>query len=91
MIDKSKQFNCGKFIIEDLNIKNKDSGLGKGFNRLCKNKWNRNLLARCLNKHSIINNIELIKVNPVYTSFIGNINYDFPDMVAASLEINRRG
>lgn len=91
LIDKAKQFNCGKFIIEDLNIKNKDSGLGKGFNRLCKNKWNRNLLVRCLNKHSIINNIEFIKVNPVYTSFIGNINYDFPDMVAASLEINRRG
>lgn len=91
LIDKSKQFNCGKFIIEDLNIKNKDSDLGKGFNRLCKNKWNRNLLVRCLNKHSIINNIEFIKVNPVYTSFIGNINYDFPDMVAASIEINRRG
>lgn len=91
LIEKSKKFNCGKFVIEDLNIKSKDSCLGKGFNRLCNNKWNRNFLVRCLNKHSVINNIDFIEINPVYTSFIGNIIYDFPDMVAASIEINRRG
>ena len=37
---------------------------------------------------------ELVEVNPVYSSFIGNLVYGddtTPDMVAASIEIARRG
>ena len=37
---------------------------------------------------------ELVKVNPAYSSFIGNLvygNLETPDMVAASIEISRRG
>ena len=37
---------------------------------------------------------ELVKVNPAYSSFIGNLVYgnsNTPDMVAASIEIARRG
>ena len=49
------------------------------------------------NKLLLLSNIygyELVKVNPVYSSFIGNLIYgnsDTPDMVAASIEIARRG
>ena len=35
--------------------------------------------------------IELATVNPVYTSFIGNIQHQFVDSTNASVEIGRRG
>jgi len=34
---------------------------------------------------------QLIEVNPVYSSLIGNLSYKVFDPVAASIEINRRG
>ena len=37
---------------------------------------------------------ELVEVNPVYSSFIGNLLYgseNCPDMIASSIEIARRG
>ena len=35
--------------------------------------------------------MNLIEVNPVYTSFIGNIQHEEFDPIAASIEIGRRG
>jgi len=35
--------------------------------------------------------IELIEINPVYSSFIGNIIYNYFDPVNSSIEIGRRG
>ena len=87
-------WKCKKLAIEDLNIKSSDKGQGKNFNRLCNNVWDRTLI---FNKLMILSNIygyELIQVNPVYSSFIGNLVYGddtTPDMVAASIEIARRG
>ena len=86
-------WKCKKLSIEDLNIKSSDKGQGKNFNRLCNNVWDRSLIS---NKLMILSNIygyELVKVNPVYSSFIGNLVYGdetTPDMVAASIEIARR-
>ena len=42
---------------------------------------------------SISNKLGIIKVeiNPVYTSFIGNLLYDYIDPINASIEIGRRG
>jgi hypothetical protein len=43
---------------------------------------------------STIYGYELIEVNPVYSSFIGNLFYgstNCPDMIASSIEIARRG
>ena len=43
---------------------------------------------------SVIYGYELIEVNPVYSSFIGNLLYgseNCPDMIASSIEIARRG
>ena len=87
-------WKCKKLSIEDLNIKSSDKGQGKNFNRLCNNVWDRTLVS---NKLLILSNIygyELVKVNPLYSSFIGNLVYgdsETPDMVAASIEIARRG
>ena len=87
-------WKCKKLSIEDLNIKSCDKGQGKGFNRLCNNVWDRTLVTNKLLMLSNIYGYELVKVNPAYSSFIGNLVYgnsDTPDMIAASIEIARRG
>ena len=87
-------WKCKKLSIEDLNIKSNDKGQGKGFNRLCNNVWDRTLVTNKLLMLSNIYVYELVKVNPAYSSFIGNLVYgnsDTPDMIAASIEIARRG
>ena len=90
LIQICKRYNVGKFIIEDLNFKsNKLSN--KECNRKNKNKWNRVLLIEQIKKRCKLNNITLVEINPCYTSFIGNLLNNEPDMLAASLEIARRG
>lgn len=87
-------WKCSKLCIEDLNIKSSNKGNGKNFNRLCNNVWNRSLIVNKLKMLSNIYNFELVEVNPVYSSFIGNLLYgnnECPDMVASSIEIARRG
>ena len=87
-------WKCKKLSIEELNIKSSDKGQGKTFNRLCNNVWDRSLITNKLLMLSNIYGYELVKVNPVYSSFIGNLVYGddtTPDMVAASIEIARRG
>lgn len=87
-------WKCKKLSIEELNIKSSDKGQGKNFNRLCNNVWDRTLLSNKLMMLSNVYGYELVKVNPAYSSFIGNLSYGdktTPDMVAASIEIARRG
>ena len=87
-------WKCSKLCIEDLNIKSSDKKQGRTFNRLCNNVWNRNLVVNKLKMLSSIFGYELVEVNPVYSSFIGNILYgneNTPDMIASSIEIVRRG
>ena len=87
-------WKCKKLSIEELNIKSSDKGQGRNFNRLCNNVWDRALIANKLTMLSNIYGYELVEVNPVYSSFIGNLVYGndmTPDMVAASIEIARRG
>ena len=87
---KCKHYKVGKFGVEDLSFKSGDSGKGKSFNRLTKNKWKREALVSALRKHCLLNKIDFIEVNPVYSSFIGNVCNDAPDPIAASLEVARR-
>ena len=90
IIQKCKHFHVGKFGIEDLSFKVGNSGKGKSFNRLTKNKWKRDCLVSALKKQCLLNKIDFIEVNPVYSSFIGNMLHEAPDPIAASLEIARR-
>lgn len=103
LINLCKHYHVGKFIIEDLEFKpektkkqnktkrrNQIKGNREG-NRLCKNKWNRRLITQYIKKFCLLNNIEVVEINPVYSSFIGNLLYNEYDSIAAAIEIGRRG
>ena len=83
----SKHYKCRFIFIEDLDFKGKN----KWNNRLLKNLWKRNIFIDNLIKRCNISGQKLFKVNPVYSSFIGNCMYDYVDPVNASIEIGRRG
>lgn len=86
----SRYWKCKYVFCEDLNFKSKVKQ-SKGFNRLTKNLWKRNVFLQNLQKRCIINNQILKEVNPAYSSIIGNLQYDYVDAVNASIEIGRRG
>ena len=83
------------FAIEDLEVKSKDHGKGKVFNRVVNNKWIRNEIINNITKRCNIFGIKLLMVKPEYSSFIGNflyrsLNLQLPDMCLSSIEIGRR-
>ena len=89
-----KHYKVSKICVEDLSIKSSDKGQGKIFNRLCNNQWNREVSLNNLKVLTSTYGIEIVEVNPIYSSFVGNIEYGnstTPDMVASSIEIARRG
>ncbi len=85
---KLKSLQAEYVFLEDLNFKNGNKGIGKRFNRLTINQWNRNLPFEILSKYF---KNKLFKVNAAYSSTIGNCLYNYPDPINASLEIGRRG
>ena len=94
LIDICLYYKCESFCIEDLNIKSKDAERGKRYNRLVNNNWCRNKLELNLQKRCNIFDIKFIKVQPDFSSFVGNFLFrslNLPDMVLASIEIGRRG
>ena len=94
IINKAIYYKCQIVSIEELKIKSSDKDVGKKFNKLVNNNWNRNVLVNNLIKRCNIFNIKLLKVKPEYSSFIGNFLYrslNLPDMILASIEISRRG
>lgn len=89
-----KHYKVSKICVEELNISSSNKGQGKTFNRLCNNQWNREVSLSNLKVLTSTYGIELVEVNPIYSSFVGNIEYGdekTPDMVASSIEIGRRG
>ena len=94
IISKAIYYKCQIISIEDLNIKSKDKDKGKNYNALCNNHWLRNVFVNQLIKLTNLYKIQLLKVKPEYSSFIGNFLYrslQLPDMVLSSIEIGRRG
>lgn len=85
-----KNFKVSKFAIEDLDFKSKIEFASKEANRQTKNIWNRGLQMNQIIKRTNSLGIKLIKVNPVYSTFIGNLIYDFYDPISSSIEIGRR-
>ena len=89
-----KSCQCELVVCEDLNIKSQDRSKGKHLNRLCNPFFIRNAFANNLNKRCNIEGINMLKVVPQYSSFIGNFLYrglKLPDPILASIEIGRRG
>jgi IS605 OrfB family transposase len=93
LTEKAKHYQCCKLVCEELTISPKNHGKGKNFNRLVNNNWNRNVLFNSLQKRCNIAGIELVFVNPIYTSVIGNAVHGekFPDPICAAIEVGRRG
>ena len=85
-------YKVSYFVIEELDFKQKSvKNSNTEFNRQTKNLWYRTIIENSITKHC--NEIGIIKleINPVYSSFIGNIKYNYIDSINASIEIGRRG
>lgn len=79
-------------FVEELNFGNsKNLGFGKRLNNLCLNKFLRNLFQQQLEKRCKLYGLNIFKVGAQYSSYIGNIQYDYFDPINASIEIARRG
>lgn len=94
LFELCRYYHCEIFAIEDLNIKSKDRGIGRRFNKLTNNIWCRNLFVQQMTKHINSSSTELIRCQPQYSSYIGNILYRenrLPDECLSSIEIGRRG
>ena len=89
LFDKLRHYKVYNFIIEELNFKNVEGK--KVVNRKINNLWNRELILNKIRKEVCLSEMNLIEVNPVYTSFIGNIQHEEYDPISAAIEIGRRG
>lgn len=91
----AKHYKVCHFVMEDLDFskkKFKDKLNAKEFNKKTNNLWHRTLTKQLIIKWCNILGIKLNdKVSPIYSSFIGNMIYNFPDPVSAAAEIGRRG
>lgn len=85
-----RYYKCGYLVMEDLNFDNKSLD-NKVANRKVKNLWHRELSSQIIEKNSNRYGIINIFVNPVHTSFIGNLLYPYVDAVNASVAIGYRG
>ncbi len=87
-----KHYQCEAFVVEKLDLKPRDNKIGKHFNRLVNNLWNRTKVRLNLQKRCNIAGIRFIEVYPQYSSTIGALKFpELPDMVAAACELARRG
>lgn len=83
----SQHYQIQYMFVEELKFKQGDKKKGKNFNRLTSNQFLINEFSRMLSKFG-----KVVKVNAGYSSTIGNIIHsEFPDPLAASMEIARRG
>ena len=89
----AKHYKCSQFIMEDLNLGKAEAmnSNSKEFRRQVNFLWNRALIEMIIQRRCNETGIDLVKVNPIYTSFIGNMRYSYVDATNASIEIGRRG
>lgn len=88
-----KHYKCSQFIMEDLNLGKAEAtnSNSKEFRRQVNFLWNRTLIEMIIQRRCNESGIDLVKVNPIYTSFIGNMRHPYVDATNASIEIGRRG
>ena len=89
-----RYYHCEIFAIEQLDMPSRDNKIGKKFNRLVNNMWNRNLLVNQIKKRIKASSTTFIEVQPQWNSYIGNLIFRkeaLPDECLASIEIGRRG
>ena len=89
-----KHYRVSKLVVEDLKFKKDNRFWSKKLNRLCKNQFRFSQITNHLNTLCNVHGVEFVQVNAAYSSFVGNFIYgsdNCADMVAASIEIARRG
>lgn len=87
-------YKVSKLVVEDLKFKKDNRFWSKKLNRLCKNKFRYSTIKQHLQTLCNVHGVGFIEVNAAYSSFVGNFCYGSnttPDMIAASIEIARRG
>ena len=89
LFEKLRHYEVYNFVMEELNFTDIDGK--KVNNRKINNVWNKELILQKIKKEICLSGMKLIEINPVYTSFIGNIQHEEFDPIAASIEIGRRG
>ena len=91
LVKIAQHYRVSAFGLENLDLYSKDYTKGKKCNRLIDNFWSYSRFSKNLTKRLILNNLKYYEVPAAYSSFIGNLTYsNYPDPVAASIEINRR-
>lgn len=84
-------YRCARIVTEDLNIKTKDHGKGRQFNRQV-NFWIRNFILQKIKSICDLTGIDHVGVNAAYSSFVGNLQYPhLGDPCGPAAEIARRG
>lgn len=81
----AEHYQCENIDIENLKF-NKLTG------RECTAQWNKTLTVNSLESRCKCSGIRLLKVNPAFTSIIGNAvnDYKMPDMCRSALEVGKR-
>jgi predicted transposase len=88
----AKHYQCELVCFEKLSMKSKDNGKGRLYNRLVNNNWNRIKFFHNLTKWCNIFGIKTQEVAAEFSSFVGQLTNEHDvDMIAASIEISRRG
>lgn len=71
----ASHYKCSKIAIEDLSMHSHNRHKGSEYNRMCNNEWRRGITVPNLKLLCNTVGIELVEVNPAYSSFIGNCLY----------------
>ena len=94
ILNLCNHYKVSELVVEDLKFKKNNKFWNKKLNRLCKNKFRYSQIKNHLSTLCSVHGVEYIEVNASYSSIIGNFCYgsdSTPDMVAASIELARRG
>lgn len=87
-------WHVGKLVVENLKFKNTKKFWSKDLNRLCRNQFRFGIVKSHLQTLCNTYGVEYVEINAAYSSIIGNFKHGSvtcPDMIAASIEIARRG
>lgn len=91
LFNTAKHYKCFRFAVRDLgNLKN---AIGKGcsYHKLANDRWLRKRFLQSLKKRCDMVGIDFAEVNPAYCGIVGNVLNNFPDAIACSIEVGRRG
>jgi hypothetical protein len=91
LFEKIKHYKCSYLITETLEGVVKEDHGNKVSNRKIKNEWKLNYIKGILKRKCNETKTILREVNPVYSSFIGNLTYNYYDPISSAMELCRRG